>query len=247
MLKAVDKIVVISVLAVLLLSMAACEKKEPISLYTDETIEETSQTTDTEPPQNPNNLYFANFGGANLSFEYPKDMNLFENKSGKYITLTLSEEKVKELGAIYSFTLFFINSAEDVIKSADDLITSFEWLSSRVDDFKKLSDEDREVAGLATGEIRYSYKTSLAVDKGSITPTSIVDYFLIFQGKDFMVCLKYTCAGEDPAGYDVVYEELVESMKVGPTGTASGDINRLPDEDCFDLLILGSEDRKSVV
>ena len=244
MFKAIIKFFVISVLTILLLSLAACGKKEPVPLYDDITAEaakETIQTTETKPPENPNNVYFTSFGSANLSFEYPKDMNLFENKSGKYITLTLSEDKVKELGAIYSFTLFFINSSEDVIKSADDLITSFEWLSSRVDDFKKVSDEDREVAGIATREIRYSYKMSLAVDKGGLTPTNVVDYFLILQGKDFTAALKYTCAGEVPSSYDSVYEGMVESIKVGPTGTATGDMNRLPDENSFDLLVLGSD------
>jgi len=240
--RVIIKFFIVTFVVVLLLSIAACGKKDPGSLYSQDTTAETAnETSQATEPQNPNNVYFANFGGANLSFEYTKDMNLFENKSGKYITLTLSEEKVKELGAIYSFNLFFINSSEDVIKSADELMTSFEWISGRVDDFKKVSDKEREVAGIATREIRYSYKTSLAVDRGGATPTSVVDYFLVFQGKDFTAALKYTCAGEDTASYDAIYEALVESMKVGPAGTASGEINRLPDENSFDLLILGDD------
>ncbi|MCL5986963.1 MAG: LCP family protein [Actinobacteria bacterium] len=245
MFRAIVKFLVISFLVLLLLSLTACRKQEAVPLYatTDEEAKETSQTTETKPPENPNNIYFMDFGGTSLSFEYPKEMSLFENRSGKYITLTLSEEKVKELKAIYSFTLFYINSAEDVIKSADELITSFEWLSSRVDDFKKVSDEEREVAGFKTRELRYSYRMSLAVDKGGVTPTNVVDYFLILQGEGFTAALKYTSVGEDPTSYDAIYEGLVESMRMGPTGTATGDINRLPDEDYFDFLILGSDTR----
>ena len=40
MFRAIIKFSIISFLAITLLSLAACEEKEPMSLYTDETIEE---------------------------------------------------------------------------------------------------------------------------------------------------------------------------------------------------------------